>query len=366
MCQAIIGFLCRISAISVEYIKRLSRPVNRSVGGGAAIDVTRSKKELIAENALLRQQVAILRRNQKRRPRLSNWDRIKLICLARLTPNWQQILHIVQPDTLLRWHRDLFRMVWRWKLQRRRRKPRIPQETFDLIRQMAADNLTWGAERIRGELLKLGIKVSKRTVQKHMRRSGGTEQSSQTWSTFLKNHASVIWACDFVQVYDLFFRWLFVFVVIEHASRRIVHVAVTAHPTDAWVAQQLREAAPWGDGPDFLIRDNDRKYGSRFSAVAKGIGIKEICIPFGAPNANAICERFIGSLRRECLDHVLILNQRRLHAITREFVEYYNTSRPHQGIGQAIPISPADQSGSGTIVALPILGGLHHDYRRAA
>ena len=141
MCQVIIGFLCRISAISVEYIKRLSRPVNRSVGGGAAIDVTRSKKELIAENALLRQQVAILRRNQKR-PRLSNWDRIKLICLARLTPNWRQVLRIVQPETLLRWHRDLFRMAWRWELQHRRRKPRIPQETFDLIRQMAADNLT--------------------------------------------------------------------------------------------------------------------------------------------------------------------------------------------------------------------------------
>jgi putative transposase len=235
-----------------------------------------------------------------------------------------------------------------------------------MIRQMAADNLTWGAERIRGELIKLGIEVSKRTVQKYMLESGRSTPSTQTWSTFLKNRASVIWACDFVQVYDLFFRWLFVFVIIEHASRRIVHVAVTAHPTDAWVAQQLKEATPWREGPRFLIRDNDGKYGYRFSAIAKGTGIKEICIPFRAPNANAICERFVGTLRRECLDHIVLLNQRHLHAVTREFVTYYNTGRPHQGIGQAIPIPLPDQPDSGMVAAMPVLGGLHHDYRRAA
>ena len=231
---------------AVQYhIKRWLKPNTHSLAIGTASDLTRSKADLIAENALLRQQLIVLQR-QSKRPQLNNIDRIKLLLLARATPIWKQALLIVQPDTLLRWRRELFRIIWRRKSKPKVQSPRIPAETIALIRQMATDNLTWGAERIRGELLKLGIKVSKRTVQKYMGRKDKPRPSGQTWATFLKNHAPQIWACDFTQVYDIFFRSLFIFVIIEHASRRIVHVAVTSNPSDVWVAQQLLEATPWG------------------------------------------------------------------------------------------------------------------------
>ncbi len=365
MIQTIANRLRFVAQTVVKRIKQMTRPANGSSTSNLVMDLARSKHDLLVENALLRQQLIVLERRQKR-PQLSNWDRIKLICLARLTPNWKDALHIVQPDTLLRWHRDLFRFVWRRKSKPKGRRRRISQETIDLIRQMASENLTWGAERIRGELLKLCISISKRTIQKYMDRDDNPSPTSQTWPTFLKNHAPHIWACDFVQVYDLFFRSLFVFVVIEHSSRRIVHSATTAHPTDAWVAQQLKEATPWSQGPRFLIHDRDSKFGQRFSAIATGTGIEEILTPVRAPNANAICERFVGSLRRECLDHMLVLNQKHLNVITRDYVEYYNKSRPHQGLAQRIPIPPDDPPASGKVIALPVLGGLHHDYRRAA
>jgi transposase InsO family protein len=200
---------------------------------------------------------------------------------------------------------------------------------------MALENRLWGAERIRGALLKLGVRVSKCTIQKYMpsvRRS-----PSQTWATFLKNHAGDIWACDFTVVHDLLFRPLFIFVVIELQTRRIVHAAVTRSPTDDWTAQQLREATPWGKGAEYLIRDRDSKYGPLFSSVAKSTGIKVLKTPVRAPKANAICERFIGSLRRECLDYMLTLHSRQLHHIVQEYVDYYNQSRPHQGIEQRVP-----------------------------
>jgi len=357
--------LCRRLFDVVEsQIKHWLKPSSLTMAGGSAIDVTRSKTELIAENAFLRQQLIILQR-QSKRPKLSNRDRVRLLLLARTTPYWKQALLIVQPDTLLRWHRELFRLVWRWKTKPRSAEPRTSAETRALIGEMSADNLTWGAERIRGELLKLGIQVSKRTVQKYMQRRDKRGPSGQTWATFLKNHAPQIWACDFTQVYDILFRSLFVFVIIEHASRRIVHIAVTSHPSNAWVAQQLREATPWGEGPKYLIRDNDKKYGQHFLAVASGTGIKEIRTPYQAPNANAICERYIGTLRRECLDHMIVLNQKHLNGIIRDFTTFYNHARPHQGLCQRIPSQPPDQPKTGKVVAFPVLGGLHHDYRRA-
>ncbi len=162
------------------------------------------------------------------------------------------------------------------------------------------------------------------------------------------------------------FRSLFIFVIIEHASRRILHVAVTAHPNDAWVSQQLREATPWGEGPKYLIRDNDSKFGQQFSTVALGTGIKEIRTSIGVPNMNAICKRCMGTLRRECLDHMIILNQKHLHGVIQEFTTFYDHSRPHQGLQQRIPMQPPDQPGTGKVFAFPVLGGLHHDYRRAA
>ena len=194
-------------------------------------------------------------------------------------------------------------------------------------------------------------------------------RGGQTWATFLRNHADETWACDFLQVIDLGFRSLFAFAIVELGSRRVVHVGVTCHPPDAWVAQQLREATPFDQHPRFLIRDNDAKYGPRFARLAASSGIRVLRTPVRAPRANATCERFLGSVRRECLDHVLVLGERHLRRVLREYVAYCNTARPHQGIGQAIPAVPesAPAAGpSGPIMSIPVLGGLHHAYCRAA
>jgi len=218
----------------------------------------------------------------------------------------------VQPDTVLRWHRDLFRWVWRRRSKptKKRGRPPLTDEIVALIKQMAKENRTCGAERIRGELLKLGVRVAKSTIQKYIQAARRPRSPSQTWATFLRNHAREIWACDFLQTYNVFFGTVFVFVIIELGSRRLVHFGVTRNPTDARLAQQLREATPFGKGPRYLIRDNDRKYGRLFARVASGTGIDVLKTPYGAPKANAICERFLGSVRRECLDYFLILGER--------------------------------------------------------
>jgi len=232
---------------------------------------------------------------------------------------------------------------------------------------MVAENHTWGAERIRGELLKLSLTVAKSTIQKYMTCVRARGPAGQTWSTFLRNHATQIWACDFLQTHDVFFRAIFVFVIVELGSRRVVHFNVTRSPGDIWCAQQLREATAFGSGPVFLIRDNDRKFGALFDRVATHAGIKSLRIPFRAPRANSVCERFLGSLRRECLDHFLTMNERHLYRTVAEYVVYFNFARPHQGIGQRIPCSPdppIDVSPDDLVVGIPVLGGLHHDYQR--
>jgi transposase InsO family protein len=234
---------------------------------------------------------------------------------------------------------------------------------------MATDN-PWGAESIRGELLKLGIKVSKRTIQKYMRRvRRPSTPSGQRWSTFLDNHIGDIWACDFLQLYDVMFRPIFAFFIVHHATREILHFNVTRLPRDEWAAQQLREVTAWCEEPRYLIRDNDGKFGKGFAAVAEGAGIDVVNIPPRSPNLNSICERILGSARRECLDHVIILGEEHLRGVLREYVSYFNTSRPHQGIQQSIPGRDHRErpvNATGAIVARPILGGLHHEYRRAA
>jgi putative transposase len=235
---------------------------------------------------------------------------------------------------------------------------------------MAAANRLWGAERIRGELLKLDIRVAKSTIQKYLRQARPPRHSGQPWGTFLRNHAHDIWACDFLPVTDLLFRPLYAFFVIALGSRRVVHVGVTRHPTDAWVAQQLREASPFGQRPKYLLRDNDSKYGSAFARVAAGTGIEELRTAFRAPRQNATCERFLGSVRRECLDHLLVLGEAQLRRILREYAAYFNTARPHQGLRQRVPA--AAEGGArrtilpGSVRAVPVLGGLHHAYEPAA
>lgn len=234
---------------------------------------------------------------------------------------------------------------------------------------MAKENSLWGAERIHGELLKLHIQVATTTIKKYLRQFRANHSPSQTWSVFLKNHAKDVWACDFLPVIDLFFRQVYLFFIVELGSRRVVHFNTTSHPTDAWVAQQLREATPFGQHPRFLIRDRDRKYGQSFAAVAKGSHIEILKTPYRAPKANAICKRFLGSVRRECLDHMLILGESHLDRVIKEYVEFFNQARPHQGIDQKIPKEiqrEEKEHPKGEIIAFPVLNGLHHDYRRAA
>jgi transposase InsO family protein len=286
--------------------------------------------------------------------------------LASKLPTWKQALLIVQPEAVLRWHRELFRWAWRRKSRPGKRgKPPLSDDVVALIKQMAEENRTWGAERIRGELMKLGLRVSKSTVQKYIYDVREPGSPRQTWATFLRNYASEIWGCDFLQTYDLFFRTLFVFVIVELGSRRLVHYRVTRRPTDAWVAQQLREATPFAQGPRYLIRDKDRRYGRLFARVASGTRIEVLRTPYGAPKANAICERFLGSVRRECLDYFLILSERHLHRVMKEYEQYFNHARPHQGIGQRIPcqvVQGAELSRSKQVISRPVFGGLHHDY----
>jgi putative transposase len=334
-----------------------------------AADLARSKPALIAENALLRQQLIVLQRHVVR-PRLRPLNRLLLVVLASRIRLWRAALLIVQPDTVLRWHRHGFRLVWKARSRATTRTPRVPVETVALIVEMVRENRLWGAERIRGELLKLGVRVSKGTILTHMRRVRPPRRSGQSWATFLRNHAADIWACDVIQITDLCCRSLVAFVMVEHASRRVVHVGVTRHPTDAWVAQQLREATPFGTAPRFLIHDNDATYGAQFERVATTTDIDVLTTPYRAPRANALCERFIGSVRRECLDHLLILHERHLAHVLRSYVAYFNRERPHQGIGQAVPDAVAGshliRQETGRVERIAILGGLHHAYRHAA
>ncbi len=346
-----------------------TRPLNSSLPLGTLADLGRSKSDLIAENALLRQQLIVLKR-QVKRPVCSKADRILLVLLARAVQAWKQALVIVQPETLLRWHREAFRLYWKHKSKAHAHKPKIATETIILIKEMARQNRLWGAERIRGELLKLGIHVCKRTIQKYMGHVCAPQPKGQKWMTFLRNHAAQVWACDFLQVTDLFFRSLFAFVIIELKSRRVIHVGVTRSPTDLWVAQQLREATPYGQAPKYLIRDNDSKFGPCFTRVATTSTIEILKTPYHAPQANAVCERFVRSVRQECLDHLLILHEKQLQRVLNEYMTYFNRARPHQGIQQQIPESYGTSRSSrfeGTeVIAVPILAGLHHDYQLVA
>jgi putative transposase len=346
-----------------------SKPLASSLPLETLADLARSKPELIAENALLRHQLIILRR-QVKRPACTRTDRMLLVLLARMVRSWKQALFIVQPETLLRWHRELFRLYWKRKSKAPARKPMVAEETITLIRQMAQENRLWGAERIRGELLKLGIRVCKRTVQKYLRGVCSHQPQGQKWSTFLRNHAAQIWACDFLQVTDLFFRPLFAFFLIELQSRKVIHVGVTRSPTDSWVAQQLREATPYAQAPKYLICDHDSKYGSCFRRVATTSSIKLLKTPVHVPQANAVCERFLRSVRQECLDHLLILQEKQLQRVLNAYVAYFNLARPHQGIQQQIPEQrraiPCAQDAGNKVIARPVMGGLHHDYHWAA
>ena len=352
-----------------DKIKQLTKPATPSLAVGVISDLPKNKADLMAENAILRQQLIVLNRHGKK-PKFTPGDRFRLVFLSRLTDFWHTAVHLIQPETLLRWHRELFRLHWKRKTTRRKRKPRIPLETIALIKQMAVENPRWGAKKIQGELLKLDISIHKRTIQRYIRKVR-KRKSGQNWATFLKNYASEIWSCDFTTVHTLFFKPICILVFMELESRHIVHTAVTTNPTDDWTAQQLREATAWGNKPKYLIRDNDNKFGKRFKVLAEATHIKELKTPIQAPKANAICERFMGSLKREALDFYFILYPDQLQRIVNKYVAYYNQSRPHQGIEQHIPDQfnkPHAQlckKPKGIVIATPVLNGLHHTYAYA-
>ena len=324
----------------------------------------RSRSALIAENLLLRQQLAALTRPTRQRPRLRTRDKLLWIVVRWVWRDWRRHLVVVRPETVIGWHRRGWRLVWRWASRLRGGRPRLSGEVRDLIARMARENPTWGSERIRGELRKLGIAVSKRSVQQYRRR-GPARPPSQSWRTFLANHRPDIWAADLFTVQTLAFKTLYVLLFITHGRRELVHVNVTAHPTAAWVWRQLIEATPWGRTPRYLLRDRDAVYGGDFVPRARRLGVKTLLSPIRAPRANAIAERVIGTLRRECLDQLIIVNERHLRAILAEFVRFYNAQRPHRTLRLETPI-PATRPSVGAIRSRAVLGGLHRVYERAA
>jgi len=311
---------------------------------------------LALENLALRQQLAVWKARQPRPP-LTAMDRIFWVALSRLWKSWRNSLQVVRPETVVGWHRQGFRHYWAWKSQRRRGRPAIRTELRDLIRRISRANPLWGAPRIHGELLKLGLTVSQATVSKYMVRP--RRPPSQAWRTFLKNHAKDLIALDFFTVPTATFRVLFVLVVLSHDRRRLVHFNITEHPTADWTGRQLIEACGLEEAPRHLIRDRDQVYGERFSRQAKTLDIREAVIAPRSPWQNAYAERVIGSIRLECLDHV---GERHLLGILSKYVDYYNGTRTHLALAKDAPEPQSVQPPSqGRVVEVPRVGGLHHE-----
>ncbi len=335
----------------------------------------RSRTALAAENLFLRKQLALYRERQVKPRRATDAIRVSLVLLARCFA-WREALTIVQPATLLRWHRNAFRLVWRWRS--RPGRPRLPPELQQLIAAMARDNVTWGEERIAAELLlKLGIRVSPRTVRRYMDRGGGREGdrcwvTGQRWATFVRNHAQALVACDFCVVVTATFRILYVFVALEVGSRRLLHINATAHPTAAWILQQFREILAEPHAYRFVLHDRDSLYSAGLDAAVTAMGVRVLRTPVRAPRANAYCERVLGSLRRECLDFLIPFGEEHLRRVLRTWGVHYNRGRPHACLGPGLP-EPSRElpapvlaghrlPATSRVVARSVLGGLHHEY----
>ena len=366
--------------ILLRFLRDAVRGLARALAGRA---------NLAIENATLRQQLAAYQRREVR-PKLMPQDRVLWRWLSSLWPRWQRCLVMVKPATVIDWRRWGWRKLWGWKSRQKPGRPPIPAEHIALIRRISRDHPEWGEDKIAHELsLKLGVTHSTSTVRKYMVPRLRPQDKSQRWLTFVTNHAAEMFGVDFAVQYTATFGIVYIFIVMELGSRRIVHTNVTTRPNIEWVKQQIREATPWDETPRWLIHDNDGifgQYGHR-PTVIKGdgkrrtyrceldrwldqvMGIEGIPIPYGAPQANARYERFIRALREEALNHFIFLSENHIRRVVRRYVTYYNKARPSQGTHQIPDPWPELRSPpqtEGPVVANPILGGLHHDYRRAA
>jgi transposase InsO family protein len=321
----------------------------------------KSKSRLEAENAVLRHQLIVLRRKMHLRPRLTNNDRWFFIQLYRWFPSILQVLTIIRPETLVRWHRAGFRCYWRWKSRPLGGRPQIHTELRGLIRRMSVENPLWGAPRIHGELLKLGFEVAQSSVAKYMVKRRAP--SSQGWRTFLRNHAPDIAAMDLFVVPTIGFKLLYGFVIVRIDRRELVWINVTTNPTAEWIARQITEAFPWDGAPGYMIRDRDRIYGAVVTRRLRAMGIRDKPIAPASPWQNGFAERLIGSIRRECLDHIIVLGEVHLRRILKNYAAYYNGVRTHRSLNKDAPVSRLVQR-SGVISSHAILGGLHHHYVR--
>src|SRR5712664_2892769 len=321
----------------------------------------KTRARLEAELILLRHQVNVLRRRLPPKPKLTVADRLLFVWLYRLFPSVLAAIAIVQPETIIRWQRTGFRLYWRWKSRARGGRPKVPLEIQRLIREMSLANRLWGAPRIHGELLKLGIEVAQSTVAKYMARRG--RGPSQTWNTFLRNHTAGIAATDFLIVPTIGFRLLFVLVVLRHQRRRLISLSVTANPTAEWIARQITDAFPWTEAPDYLIRDRDASYGHAVTRRLAAMGIRDHPTAPLSPWQNGHAERLIGSIRRECLDHIVVFGEDHLRRILAAYSGYYNGLRPHLSLDKDSPAHRQIQR-LGQVTTRPILGGLHHHYCR--
>jgi transposase InsO family protein len=328
---------------------------------GAVIDLLRSRAMLEAEMLVLRQQISVLRRANPKRLPFGSIDRLILGGVCRLFPKMYDALAIVRPDTVIRWHRAGFRLYWRWKSRRRCGRSPVSLEIRRLIREMSVANPLWGAPRIHGELLKLGIEIGQTSVAKYMARRRGPP--SQGWKTFLRNHADGTVAMDLFVVPTISFRLLYGLLIMGHGRRQILWFGVTAHPTAEWIANQLTEACGWEKIPRYLIRDRDGAYGEIFIRRVRSIGIRDRPTSPRSPWQNACAERLIGSIRRECLDHIVVFGERHLRHVLLSYMDYYNGTRTHLSLNKDAPISRAVET-AGRILGCPILGGLHHQYTR--
>lgn len=329
-------------------------------------DIINPYIDLSIENMVLRQQLAAFKRENPR-PKLTRFDRIFWVFIRRFWNRWKNALIFVKPETVVRWHRRGFKLYWKFisKHGKQRWKPRISSEIWELILKMAHDNPTWRAPRIHGELLKLGFKVSERTVSRYMPKRVPSGDKIKKWLAFLHNQKKGIMAMDLFTLPTLFFRQLYGFFIIHHERRRIIHFNVTFHPTAEWVTEQIINAFSAAKSPKYMIYDRDSIFSTLVTDTLKSFGIEPVRTSFRSPWQNGIAERWVGSVRRELLNHVIILNQRHLYNLLEEYVEYYNNDRTHYNLGKDPPLSrPAEKKSSKNdrVITLPRVGGLHHKY----